>query len=127
MKTKVFVYKDALGIESSCNADGLLNRPMEKNQLGFVCDASKVEFQQEAVDWLKKVKQSSNCIGDVNVFKSDNGMVIFAWLGGPSKVCMNIEGVKGSRDYKPELLTATKDVEVPYSFKVFVDDGDDGR
>lgn len=121
MKTQVFVYKGVLGIESSPDAEGVINKPTEKGQLGFVCDASKVELQQEAVDWLKKVKPSSDCIGDVDVFKANSGMVIFAWLGGPSKVCMDHEKVEGSRDYKPELLTATEGVEVPDKFKEYVE------
>lgn len=121
VKTKVFVYKGVLGIQSDIKSEGLLNNPANDGQLGFVLDASKVEFQQEAIDWLKKVKPSSDDFGGVDVFKTNEGMIVFSWLGGPLRLCMNQSEIDGSSNYHPELLTATEGVEAPEAFKIFVD------
>jgi len=121
VKTQVFVYKGVLGIQSSPQSVGLLNKPMEKDQLGFVMDASKVEFQQMAIDWLSKVPRSSDCIGNVDVFKANDGMVVFSWFGGPLQMMENPKDHSGSRDYKPELLEPTEGVEAPEDFKARID------
>lgn len=121
MKTKVFEYRGFVGIQSLPNAEGLLNDPTQPGQLGFVADASKCEFSQSAIDLLKQVKKSHDDIGDVDVFQAGDGMVVFAWMGGPLKVLSPKWDVSGSSSYAPELLTATDGVEPSDEFKQFID------
>lgn len=121
MKTKIFEYKGFMGIESAPDAEGLLNDPMQPGQLGFVTDASKCEFSQAAIDILKQVKKSHDDIGDVDVFKAGDGMVIFSWFGGPLKILSPKWDVSGSSTYSPELLEATEGIEPTDKFKEFID------
>ena len=118
MKTKVFAYKGYVGILSSPEAD-LVAKPGNGN-IGCVADAANVEFSQDAIDLLKKVKRSSDDIGDVDVFKAGDGVVVFGWLGGYMKA-FKPEDVEGSSTYNPSLLVATENVEVPKGFIDFID------
>lgn len=117
MRTKVFAHKHFIGIESSFEAEGLLNDPSQQNQLGFVVDADFCDIQPEALELLKKIPKSQDDIGDVDVFKAEDGKVIFSWLGG------NLVGlettnttVSGSHLYDPELLVANPTVKTSPEF-----------
>lgn len=122
MRTQVFSYKGIIGIKSNIKAEGLLNKPTEKGQLGFVVDAKYVDISPEALNLLKHIKRSSDDIGEVDVFQSSQGKVIFAWLGGPWKYLNpNHEEVTGSNTYDASLLHANNNVEIPKDFKAFVD------
>ena len=120
MRTQVFVYKGVLGIKSAVDADGLLNKPMDKGQLGFVVDAAHVDIQQEAIDWMRELPRTGDDIGAVDSFQSDNGPVVFSWLGGPMTSITKEEGdAPSSTDFG--VLTASPDVEVPEDFKNYID------
>lgn len=122
MKTQIFEYKGFIGIQSAPDAEGLLNDPTQPGQIGFVADASKCEFSQKAIDLLKEVKKSGDDLGDVDVFKASDDMVVFGWLGGPLKVLSPKWDVSGSSSYEPGLLKATEGVEPSDSFKQFIDE-----
>lgn len=120
--TRVFEYRGLIGIRSSFDAEGLLNKPQTPGQMGFVVKAEFVEMPQEALDLLKKVKKSRDCIGDVDVFDSSQG-VIFSWMGGQARVIC-IEEDKASRDFNPDLLEGVVKIvknEPPDDFIAYVD------
>ena len=120
MRTKVFVYKNVLGIESHHkDAEGLINDPIAAGQLGFVLDASKVDIQQEAIDWMENMPTTGDDIGAIDTFKADSGIVIFSWLGGPRAVMTTEREAPCISDFS--LLTATE-FETPAEFKSYVDD-----
>ena len=119
MKTQIFVHKGFLGIKSSLDAEGLLNDPTDGNQLGVVVDASCCEFQQAAIDRLKKVPKSHDCIGDVDVFQAED-KVVFAWMGGLLAVFKEDDDISGSSTYSPELLKPAE-FETPQDFVEFID------
>jgi len=108
LRTQVFAYRGIVGIQSSCDAEGLLNKPKEKGQLGFVVDASYVDISSEALDLIKKVKKSCDCIGDIDVYKSSN-CIVFSWLGRPWEM-FKPELVSGSREFNPDLLRSRSGV-----------------
>ena len=119
MRTRVFLYKNKLGIESHPEeAEGLINKPLDPGQLGFVLDASKVDFQQEAINWMKNLATTGDDIGDVDAFKTDDGKVIFAWLGGPMTAIGSNHITPCTSDF--DLLIATE-FETPQDFKEFID------
>ncbi|RLG45585.1 MAG: hypothetical protein DRN81_01325 [Thermoproteota archaeon] len=120
MKTKVFAYKGIIGIESSLDAEGLINNPREKGQLGFSLKAESVEFSQGAIDILLKIEKSSDAIGDVDIFMSNNDGVVFSWIGGPRRA-IHPGKAEGSNVYDPTLISATDNVDVPEDFKQYVD------
>jgi len=132
---KIFAYKGYIGINGWADncpesigeneeitlkhlTPALTNNPLEKGQLGFICKIDKCSFSQEAIDLLKQIKPSNDDIGDVDIFNSDKGPM-FCWLGGPMKV-LHL-ALEGSKDYNPSLLPEASEVEVPESFKNFVD------
>lgn len=122
MRTKIFQYKGILGIESSFDTEGLINNPKAPGQLGFVLDASFVDISKEALEVLKKIPKSGDDIGDVDVFKSNKG-VVFAWLGGPLRL-INPSSATGSNSYNPSLLESVSKIvenEPPIEFKKVVD------
>lgn len=119
MRTKVFAYKGWIGIQSDVNAEGLLNKPLDKGQLGFVVNASFVDISPEALELLKEVPPSGDCIGDVDIFKSEKG-TIFSWLGGPLKMFQPHQ-ISGSNSYDASLITDTVDVEIDPAFIEAID------
>lgn len=118
-RTQVFAHKDYLGIKSSVKAEGLLNDPKAKSQLGFVVKAKYVDIQPEALELLKQVKQSGDNIGDIDIFQSSKG-VIFSWLGGSLKVCKPSE-IKGSNTYDSSLVKSNPNIETPQDFIYIVE------
>lgn len=120
MRTKVFVHRGFIGIQSDYNAEGLLNDPSKPGQLGFVVDADFCDFQPEAIELLKKVPKSRDDIGDVDVFKAGE-KVIFAWLGHSHKILDLDREISGSSNYNPRLLKPTN-FDTPKSFKQYIDD-----
>lgn len=121
MKTKVFEYKGYVGIQSSLEAEGLLNEPDQPGQLGFVVDANYVEISPKALEVLKKIPKSNDDIGDIDVYQTEDKKVIFCWLGGPLKVICPDE-VSGSSSYNANLLKPSKNVKVPQEFMDFIDE-----
>ena len=122
MRTQVFAHKGYLGILSDFKAEGLFNDPESGGQLGFVVDAAFCDISPEAIDILKKIPKSHDDIGDVDVFKAEDGRVIFAWIGGPQSGIDPKAGVTGSSTYSPELLVPNPNVVAPYDFKEFIDE-----
>ena len=120
MRTQVFAYKGFVGIESSHEAEGLLNCPSQLGQLGFVLDANFVDVSPEACELLKKVQRSGHDLGDINVFKADNGSVIFSWLGRDTAL-IDVDKATGSSTYDASLLKPCSDVKIPQDFIDYVD------
>ena len=119
-RTKVFAYKGVVGIQSSPECE-LIARP-GGGSLGCVADASTVDFSQEAIDIMKQVKKNGDVIGDIDVFKANDGIVVFGWFGGYLKVVRPIDS-EAARGTDLSLLTAaTEPIEVPQEFKNFVDE-----
>ncbi|MFA5312754.1 MAG: hypothetical protein WC375_05445 [Methanomassiliicoccales archaeon] len=107
---------------SDFNAEGLLNDPTKPGQLGFVIDASFVDISPSALEIIKKVPKSGDDIGDVDVYKMDDGnQVIFCWLGGPMKAFKLSDEISGSNSYDPSCLKSNPDVKVDPGFIKFVD------
>lgn len=131
MKVKLFAYKDILIIETQDldkehpdfvpygeNKDGgfnigcvLLNT--EKN-LG----ASK-----EAIKWLKDVKKSNDCIGDIDCFKQNDGVYVFGWLGGLYAVKQ--KKAEGSRSYTSDFPYIEIENTIPEGAKTYIDENED--
>lgn len=101
--TRVFCHKGIIGIESDFKSDGLINNPSKPGQLGFVMDASKIEISKEALKLLKTISKSGDDIGDIDVFKTNDGKIIFGWLGGPLALKDPTE-ISGSNTYNADLL-----------------------
>jgi hypothetical protein len=116
--TKVFIYKGIVGIQSEETSDALIAKPVGGN-LGCVCDASKVKISKEALDALKTIPKGHDGLGEIDVFKSGD-MIVFSWLGGYLKAFKPNE-IETSRDYNPNLLTHSEDVDIPKEFIDFVD------
>lgn len=122
MKTKVFEYNGYVGIESDVKADGLVNNPLDAGQLGFVVDTTHVEFSKSAIAILKQIPKSNDSLGDVDIFKTADGRVIFCWLGGPKTILHLDYEISGSRDYNPDLFPEGSDDILPsQDFMDFVD------
>lgn len=130
---RVFGYKGYIGITGFSDSvdfsnddpltlsdltPALINNPLADGQLGFVCRMEQCEFNQEAIDILKTVKKSGDCIGDVDIFDSSDGAV-FSWLGGPTTVIG--PDSEGSSTYNPSLLPEAVEVGAPEGFKEYVD------
>lgn len=117
--TKVFIYKGIVGIQSEETSDAIITKP-GGGSLGCVCDADKVKISKEALEALKKIPQGNDGLGEIDVFKSGD-KTIFGWLGGYIKA-FNPNNIETSRDYDPNLLKSSEDVEIPKEFMEFVDE-----
>lgn len=121
MRTKVFAHKGVLGILSDVKAEGLFNDPTQRGQLGFVVDAAFVDVSPEALEILKGIPKSHDAIGDVDVYKADDGKVVFSWMGPDHYVLVPGSGASGSRTYDPSLITPVEGVEIDPEFINMVD------
>ena len=114
-RTQIFSYNGWIGIKSGLKVDGLLNNPMEKNQLGFVVDTEFVDITPEALELLKKVPRSGDDIGEVDIWKTNDGKIIIAWLGPWIKM-FKPEDITGSNTYDASLITKTINFEPDHDF-----------
>jgi len=119
-RTKVFAHRGVVGILSSPEAE-LIAHPGGGN-IGCVADASIVDFSQEAIDVMKTIKKNGDAIGDIDVFKADDGKVIFGWFGSYLRPIVPDE-CEAARGTDLSLISAsTEPVEVPQEFIEFVDE-----
>jgi len=109
-RTQIFSHNGWVGIKSGLKVDGLLNNPMEKGQLGFVVDTKFVDITPEALELLKKVPQSGDDIGEIDIWKTNNGIILLSWLGSAMKMFKS-EEITGSRCYDASLITKTVNFE----------------
>ncbi len=100
-RTQVFAHNGVVGIKSGFKVEGLQNDPSKPGQLGFVLDAKYIDISKEALDLLKKVPQSHDDIGDVDVWRAGN-LIIFVFLGGPLALITNES--TGSNSHNASLL-----------------------
>jgi hypothetical protein len=105
MRTQIFAHKGWIGIKSNVNAEGLLNKPLDKGQLGFVVNADFVDISPDALELLKQVPLSGDDLGEVDSYKSNNGTRVFSWLGGPIKM-FKPAVITSSNSYDPTILVA---------------------
>ena len=111
---QVFAHKGILGInaleidtteENGYKvSDALLNDITQPGQLGCVADGSKCDFSQEAIDLIKTVKPSHDCIGDIDIYKDASGNIVFCWLGAPTRLLTLSDDISASRDHDVSIL-----------------------
>jgi len=116
--TTVFIYKGIIGISSQETCESLIAKPGNGN-LGCVCDASKMKISKEALEALKTIPKGKDSIGDIDIFQTNDKKVIFSWFGGYLKA-FKPNKIETSRDYNPDLLTHSDDVEIPQKFIDYV-------
>ena len=98
--------------------------PMDEDFNPNVLDAAHVDISEEALALLKTIPKSGDDLGDVDVFKTDKGSVVFAFLGGPLAAISAAQGATGSRTYDPALLRGVATVvpnNPPAAFVAYVD------
>ena len=121
MKTKIFEYKGYVGIESHPNADGVIACPKKSNQnLGYVVKAKSVKISPSALIVLKTIKKSHDAIGDIDIFSSNEGVIV-SWIGGNKKL-INPNIHEGSSSYDASLIVNTdKSILPPQDFIDYID------
>lgn len=123
MRTQIFYYKGLVGIQSSIDAEGLLNNPAQPGQLGFVVDAEYVDIQPEALTEILKLKKSSDVIGEFDVTVEPNNKTLICWLGGPLRALnFSNDSISGSRYLDTSTLKSNPETKPSEEFKQFVDD-----
>lgn len=131
LKVRVFVYGGFIGIDMDIEKlgakdgeqvvafpEGLLNRPFDKGQLGFVVSPKDVIVSKEAKQCICDAGREGGSFAEIMVDESS-----FAWMGG-IKTFFPVSGdnaFKLGRLCEPEFLYVGE-VEVPESFKSFIDD-----
>lgn len=120
MRTKIFSHRGYIGIESNVSAEGLLNNPKEKGQLGLVINAKYIDISVTALEILKKIRKGHDGLGEIDVYKANDGTIVFSMLGGPLKI-VNPRTCETSRDYDPSLLVTCDNVDIPDGFIDYID------
>lgn len=130
---RIFAYRGIIGMSAMVvdeTAEGgftvskaVVNDYEDPNQLGVICEAEHCEISQEALELMKTIPKSRDCIGELDVF-GDKDKVIIGWLGGLQRMIdPKADGVEGSRDHEPSLLEHLSVVPnyPPQEFKDAVD------
>ena len=65
---------------------------------------------------MSKVKRGNNDIGDIDLFKTDEGKKIISWLGGPLALISSQS--EGSNLYDYEVIKSIKPVEIEKNERV---------
>jgi hypothetical protein len=108
-----------IGILSAPDAEGMIAKP-EGGNFGCVVDGSQVEISEETLQLLKNIPKGHDSLGEIDVFKADDGRVIFGWIGG-YMTAFPARNAEASREYDPKLLTATAGVVAPQDFIDYVE------
>ncbi|MFA5418776.1 MAG: hypothetical protein WC341_09980 [Bacteroidales bacterium] len=118
MKTRIFVYKDVLGIETPKTV-----QPQTEFANGegayTMAKLEDVEFSQEAVDFLKTFPTAKEGSGSFFLFIDKVGNKGVVWVGG-KKVAIRKENIQVITDFDYSEVTVAK-FNVPKQFKDFVD------
>jgi len=123
LKVKVTVYKNQLCIETvepKKEDDDFV--PAGDGRIGCVLinTEDKLGLSEEAVEFLRKTKQSRDDIGDVDTWKTNDGKGCFAWIGG----MFSIKGdqAEGSRKHDVDAIPyVTIPNDTPDGAKVIID------
>lgn len=118
MRTAIFAYKGYVGIKSHPSSEGIVAKPGDGN-LGVVMESTGVDVSPEALDLLKKVKRSHDDLGEFDVFKAGDKIIV-GWLGGYLRA-FKPEDIEGSSTYQPSLLNPVEGVTTPQEFIDFID------
>jgi hypothetical protein len=121
MRTKVFAYKGIVGIDSTYDTEGLINDPLNQDQVGFMLDADYLDITQEAIDLLKTIQVVQDEMASIAIFKAADDKVYFGWMGG-CKLAIDPKKYKGDNSYDASLLTKVCKIIVPEEFKTFTDE-----
>lgn len=127
MKTKIFAYKNYLGIESSEDAEGMIAKPGNGN-IGVVVMTGSCEITPEAKGMLKNAKREGGSFAPFMLTKHADpdagfGKSSFGWLGSYIAGAPASEVLVG-RDCNKEVLDdmiEVKDMVLPEGFIQFVD------
>lgn len=121
MRTQIFYYKGYVGVQSSLDAEGLLNNPAEPGHLGFIVDAEYVDIQPEALDEILKLEKSDDDIGNFDV-KKVNEKTWIMWLGYELAVFdFNNKSIYGSRYLDTSTLKSNPEVKPSNEFINYID------
>ena len=121
MRTKVFAYKGFVGIHSGFKAEGLLNNPRKKDQLGWAIDARFIDVQPEALRLLKVIKRNSQGLEEIDIFETDENETVFAWVGSSPKKTINPLEVTGGSTYDADLISPVT-FKTPKDFMKYIDE-----
>ena len=81
---EVTTYKSHIVVEyKEEKSNDVLTTPFDRNSMGYVVsDVGYVGISEEAYTLLSLVKKGTDSIGNIDVFKADNGKHVFCTLGG---------------------------------------------
>lgn len=129
MKTKIFMYKGWIGVQSSPDSDGLIAKPGGGN-LGVVIRTDACEITPEAKKVFKDCRREGGSFAPFMLTKHEgqatgaHGRSSFGWLGGYLNAAP-ISEVKIGRDCDKEALSdmvEVENMEIPEDFKTFIDE-----
>lgn len=113
MKTKIFEYKNYIGI---IPGNDLITKPGGGN-IGCVCKIENIEISQSAYDMMQTFQKERGSFAEIMCFDSVDGPML-GWMGYRAVLSKDS---RGDRDFNPVLLKGSiTDVEVPEDFKEFV-------
>ncbi len=119
MKTKIFAYKDVLGIEAPEDIEPQLSFTDRGITPYTMVRLEDTEFSQEAVDLLKTFPTIEKGAGNFFLFIDKKGKKSIVW-GGANKSAIKKEDIVVIAKFDYSELTMAE-FDVPQDFKDFVD------
>jgi hypothetical protein len=127
MKTRIYAYKNVLGVDTNVEVEGLINDPKSSGQLGMVIRTDAVEITPSAKEMLRNAKREGGSFAPIMLTKHANpdehGKSSFGVLGFGKAVFSKDDLAIGRECDKSVLddMTEIGEEQVPEDFKAFVD------
>jgi hypothetical protein len=103
--TRITTHRGQLVIShEQRESNEIVTSPFDSSSMGFVIgDTAYIGISAEAHEVLKTIRRGRGAIGDIDLFRTSDGLYALATLGG-ANVLVNPKDAEGSRDYQvPEI------------------------
>ncbi len=122
LKVKVTAYKQNLIIETIDEKEDKNFIPVSGSRIGCVLmETDKfLGMSEEAFKLLKTLKKSSDDIGDISAWKTDDNRNCFAWIGNLKKI-VNMKTAEGDSSGIADIKHVTIENDVPQEARDVID------
>lgn len=119
MKSKIYCYKGFICIDSSVDAEGMINKPENGSDV-FMLDLAHADIQPHVIKELKKLKHDDVRSPTIDVCYFGPNRIAFIWRGSPKKI-IDPRSATVLSIFNPDVIKRTIKFQTPVKFMKMVD------